>query len=499
MRILQALGLVHREQQRGAQVHPRGSLVFVTQHDHRMLHRGAAGGIQRLQRRLLRRHQRDLAFVACGAGDEEVALAVHRAEARLLDLEQPIGQFGDAARIAIIGPQDLQRLPLGHITCQALPKQALHRRPREEVGVHDLVRIAAQQELPGALEAGQHQRQLHWCEILHLVDDDEVIHRPGPGQPGVRDQVQVEQPRLRQPLPIAAEERVRRLARAHRQQGLARTQRQVVGQAQGTTRLRADDAAKLLEQGMGIEATQGPGRSAVALEPGAEGGEAHFPPRRHLQRLEKLAVAEKVDLLRRILITVGVVQSARGLRQVGRQRDVEHPAFGFTQLGQRDGCLSGAGRADDDHRRRQPRHGVLRVVEHDRFVEQFELCSARVQPVQRQAIERRDRGGIGRGLALDLGFVHRRAAQEAGALVGVVLDHLQRQAYRLAADAGELQQQPVGIVELGPVEGAGMQLLHISAAEVARLDSGAHLVESRAHAAQVKVFVLEQAHGVGIR
>ena len=63
-------------------------------------------------------------------------------------------------------------------------------------------------------------------------------------------------------------------------------------------------------------------------------------------------------------------------------------------------------------------------------------------------------GGLRRfdvGLVLDLRLVPRRAAQEAGFFVGVVLDHLQRHAHRLAAEARELQQQAVGVVELGAV------------------------------------------------
>ena len=43
--------------------------------------------------------------------------------------------------------------------------------------MHDLVAVAAQDELPGMLQQRQHQRQLHGREVLHLVDDDEVVDR----------------------------------------------------------------------------------------------------------------------------------------------------------------------------------------------------------------------------------------------------------------------------------------------------------------------------------
>ena len=57
--------------------------------------------------------------------------------------------------------------------------------------MHDLVGVTTQQKLPRLLQAGQHQRQLHIGEVLHLVDDDKVIHRLRQGPPLVCDQVQV--------------------------------------------------------------------------------------------------------------------------------------------------------------------------------------------------------------------------------------------------------------------------------------------------------------------
>ena len=136
--------------------------------------------------------------------------------------------------------------------------------------MHDLVGVAAQQELAGRLQAGQHQGQLHGGEVLHLVDDDEVVGGLRQRPPLVGDQVQVEQAGLGQPLPVAAEQGMRRFARGRRQQALALAERQVVGQAQRPGGLRADDAAELLEQGMGIEVAERLGGGAMAVEPAAE-------------------------------------------------------------------------------------------------------------------------------------------------------------------------------------------------------------------------------------
>ena len=78
-------------------------------------------------------------------------------------------------------------------------------------------------------------------------------------------------------------------------------------------------------------------------------------------------------------------------------------------------------------------------------------------------------------LASSTGF----AAQEPRLLVGVVFDHLECQADRLATESGELQQQSVAVVQLGPVVMAVVQLLHVGALEVAAFDGGANLGESR--------------------
>ena len=72
----------------------------------------------------------------------------------------------------------------------------------------------------------------------------------------MRNQVQVEQPRVTQPLAITAEQGMRCVTRRWREQALARTERLVVGQAQRPGRLRADDAAEFLEKRVSIHVAQ---------------------------------------------------------------------------------------------------------------------------------------------------------------------------------------------------------------------------------------------------
>ena len=81
--------------------------------------------------------------------DEEVAFPVDGAEAAVLDPEQSIGDPGRFAAVTEVGTQHLQFLLLRQRL--VAPEQALHFAPGEEVGVDDLVGIAAEQEMAGLL------------------------------------------------------------------------------------------------------------------------------------------------------------------------------------------------------------------------------------------------------------------------------------------------------------------------------------------------------------
>jgi len=111
-----------------------------------------------------------------------------------------------------------------------------------------------------------------------------------------------------QPLPVAAEQGVGRFARRGRQQTLARAARQVVGQAQRPGSLRADDAAELFEERVGVDITQRHGGRAVAVEPDLEGAEAELSAGRHTKGFDEFAQAQEVGLLVRVLVAVGVIQ-----------------------------------------------------------------------------------------------------------------------------------------------------------------------------------------------
>ena len=294
----------------------------------------------------------------------------------MLDLQQPVRQGRDGLRVAEVGLQQVQRLSLCRLACKALPEQALECRPAEEVGVDDLMTVAAQDEVTGLLQQCQHQRQLHQREVLHLVDDHEVVHRARNGSdlraPSVRDQVAVEQPRLIEPAAVALEKRMRRLPLRAAEQALASAERQVVGQRQRARGVRTDHAPKLLEQALGTDVGQRLQRLPVALEPGGEGRQGDFATNRHAQSLEQLPIAEEVDLVLGILEPVSGVQRARTLRKIGRQRDIQHPSLGLTEPRQRHRRLARSGRSNDHQWCRMGESLLLDIVEHDRLVQQFE-------------------------------------------------------------------------------------------------------------------------------
>ena len=78
-------------------------------------------------------------------------------------------------------------------------------------------------------------------------------------------------------------------------------------QAQRPCGLGTDDAAELLEQGVGIDVAEGPGGVTVPIEPAAKGVEADLSALRHLQRFKELAVAQRTGFLCRVVVAMGVV------------------------------------------------------------------------------------------------------------------------------------------------------------------------------------------------
>ena len=182
------------EDERRREMGAGGRLVLVAQDDDGVADGRARGGVERAQGLVIALEQLRRARRAGRAPDEEIALAVDRAEARLLDLQEAIGEAGDGLGVAEIRLQDGDFARGGRVLgrLRRSPEQRANRSPGKEVRMHDLVRIAAQQEMMLGLQRIEDQRELGVGEILHFVDDDEIVTRLGLGAPGVRDEVQVD-------------------------------------------------------------------------------------------------------------------------------------------------------------------------------------------------------------------------------------------------------------------------------------------------------------------
>jgi hypothetical protein len=271
---------------------PRLGLVLVAHHQHGKL-RGLAnllvefalGGV-------LVGHQRDLSGVAADRLHEEVALAVDRTEAPVLDLQQLVGDARGFQPVAEIGGEHAQLLPLGEL--RVFPEQALDLAPGEEVGMHDLVRIAAEQEVAWLLQGPEDQRQLHGGDVLDFVDDHEVVARRRQRLPVLGDEIEIVEPGFGEPAAILLEQIVELVAQIDRKDRLAHAERQIVGARHDAAGAGREHAADLLE---GLMAVELPERLPHAREPAGEVAPGRLPTRWHADRFDELAVGEENRLL----------------------------------------------------------------------------------------------------------------------------------------------------------------------------------------------------------
>ena len=486
VRVLQPLGLVHREHQRRAKHLARLGLVFVAQHEHGKLRRSPRACVQVALDGVLVGQQAHLALGLRGRLHQVVAFTVDGAKTRVFDFQQAVGHARDGVRVAVVHAQHRQRLALGQR--RVAPEQAFDCAPGKKVGVDNLIGVATQHELAGAFERVQHQRKLRIGQVLHLIDDDKVVGRLCQRLPGVCHQVGVKQLVVGQPLAVFAKQVVDGSALLGRKNRLARPQRQIGFAAEHALGLAANDAAKFFKAGVRI------GKAVLLLvagKPAAKVGKAHFAPRRHAQRLQKFAVRQKLCFLIRVVVAVGVVQAAGTLRQPGRLRHVQHLAGCLAQFGQRQRRFARACRSHQDERRALVVNGLLCIVERDGVFEHMKLAPSRVQVAH----------GLGAGLGFlrggcgDQRLVHARAAQKARFVVAVVGNDLQHQARRLFAMAHKTHQQAAGVVQLGAVVHRRHKLFQVNAAKVVACDGGAHLVEFAAQLAGRQVCVKKNLHG----
>jgi hypothetical protein len=189
--VFQSLGLVDREHQRGAEETADLGLLLRMQHQDGEARRGRRALVEIALDAVVVLEQDHAPARRAATAHQIVTLAVYRAEAGVLDVQQPVGDGRDLGRVAEVGVEDTDQIRRDAVALLA-PEQGLDLGPGEEIGVDDLVGVAAQQELARIAQGAQDEQELDIGQILDLVDDDEVIAWLDLLEPGMADQIGVE-------------------------------------------------------------------------------------------------------------------------------------------------------------------------------------------------------------------------------------------------------------------------------------------------------------------
>ncbi len=237
-----------------------------------------------------------------------------------------------------------------------------------------------------------------------------------------------------------------------------------------------------------------PDRYAAAdtREPAGEVGEGQGTSRRYGDGLDKLQKGEKIDLLCVVLVVMGEVERTGVVHQEGGVGHIEDLARKLAQLLDRQHRLAAAGRADQDQRRGMHQGVLLILVERENLVEQMDVRPLGIDVGQRQAVFGQQRFGTGNRRQLRL--VHHGPPQEARRFIGVVADDFEQDQAGLAAPLAEAEDQAVGIRQLGPVERAGVELLDVGRAKIARRELHDGALERLPESRVAQVVVLQDAH-----
>ena len=482
--VLEPLRFMNAEDERRAQLPARVRLLLVAQDDDSHLRRLACLLVQILHRRARGGESGHRTFHAGERPHQEIGLAVDGAEFRMLEPQHPVGRLRDRVAVAIA---DVEQVHVGLARlAQPAPEEALHLGPGEEVRVDDLVGVARDDELPRRLERPEHERKLDVGEVLHFVDRDEVVDRLHVRQRGMGDEVRLVQVFRCEPGAVAFEQLEEDGALLRIEHRLTHAEAEIRITGERPLRLGGEHAAQLLE---GLVGVGEPDLLPVALEEGDKVTERHWPALGHSDGLEQLAVAEEVGLLILWRPVEGDVKRARGLGKPLRFGDVGDAARHLPQPLQEQRRLPAAGRAHQHQRGPVAERGVLQVVEGEWLVEVVEDGPSGMEVAQGPRL-----CSLRRFRIFQFRLVHRRAAQEARAVVRVPADHFEREARLFAAVLGEHEEEPRGIVEPGPVKPAQAQLFHVGGAEIVPLDSRAHLLDLVREVAGRQPVVGEKAH-----
>jgi hypothetical protein len=164
--------------------------------------------------------------------------------------------------------------------------------------------------MPRLFQGLEDQGKLDRRDVLHFVDHDKIVARPGDIQEGLSDEIEVVAGVFLQPSAVFFKEGVQIVALRFGKDALTYTQLAVGLARMHTMGSRGDDAADFFKCLMRVDALV---TVALAFKPAGKFPPGHFTALGQLDGLGEFAVREKYRLLPRMLETIGVIQIAGAL------------------------------------------------------------------------------------------------------------------------------------------------------------------------------------------
>ena len=121
-------------------------------------------------------------------------------------------------------------------------------------------------------------------------------------------------------------------------------------------------------------------------EPTGEIPPLGFAALRHTDALEEFTEGKERGILAFLLETVGVIQVAGALREIGGMGDIQHLAVGVLELFQGQRSFAAAGRTHHNQWRRQAVNHLLGIIKGDDLVQHVDFTPIRMDVAHRFGI-----------------------------------------------------------------------------------------------------------------
>ena len=144
---------------------PRRGLLLGVHYDDGVTGRMPGLGVQLGLDAFIVRQKYDFTPVVATALHQIIALFVDGTEAGLLDLQHPVGHLRHLGRVTVVGIEDTDQVRRG-ATALLVMEEGLDLGPGKEIGMNDLIRIAAEDEVAGSAQGFEDQLKLDIGQVL---------------------------------------------------------------------------------------------------------------------------------------------------------------------------------------------------------------------------------------------------------------------------------------------------------------------------------------------